>query len=161
MALGKSRDADAKSAPVRIDRRVPLNFRMNLYQVGRMLKIVVGLAVFQALRSVASQGKNVAHARRGVAFKNLGDFVLLMADTGEMRDRTQGSRLSDAHDEVVGELSRRTAGAIGHADEMRLIGLQLADGLVKTFHRLGAFRRKEFKRERGASGFENVFSVHG
>ena len=67
---------------------------------------------------------------RRVAFENFGDLCLLVADAGEMGNRIQGGRSLDAHDEVVGELTRRATGAVGYTDEMRLIGFQLADGLA-------------------------------
>src|SRR4030095_12579575 len=133
VALWKSRNANAKSAAVRMNFQF-IEFPNKLYKIRRVLKIVITLTIFQALRSVAPERKNVAYACAGVAFENFADLFLPVADAGEMRNRILGRCLLDAHDKVVGELSRRATGAVGYANKVRLIGFQLADGLVESFY---------------------------
>ena len=54
VAFGKPRDANAKSALIRMNTRF-VEFSDKSHKVDRVLKVVVGFAIFQTLRSVAAE----------------------------------------------------------------------------------------------------------
>ncbi len=78
-----------------------------------------------------------------------------------MRNGIERGGLFNADHEIVGQFAGGPTCAVGDADELGTVGLQLTNGVVKRIGRLGRFRRKEFKRKRGGVALEDVPNMHG
>src|SRR6478672_10885997 len=71
-----------------------------------------------------------------------------MADAGKMRDRVKFCCSLNALDEIVGQLARRSAGAISHADKIRHVGLKIANRLIERLRGLWRLWGKKLERKR-------------
>ena len=83
-----------------------------------------------------------------------------MADTGKMRDRVKFCCALNALDEIVGQLTRRATGAIGHADKSRHIRFNIANGLIERLRGLGRLWGKKLERKRRRMSPHNFSDMH-
>ena len=144
MAFRETGHADSKTARIRMRTGV-IEPADELHQVDRVLERIARFIVGSSLRSIASERENVADGRARVALQNRIDFCLLVANAGQVRDRIQLGRGLDALDQIMGQIARGAARAIGDADEVRHVFFQLANRLVKTLGSRRRFRRKKFE----------------
>jgi hypothetical protein len=159
MSFRKSRNANSESAPVgMVSRFTELSNEFD--EINRVLEVIIRLSIRGAFWGIATEGKNIADACLRVAFENSGDLRLVVAHTREMRNRVQRGRPLDPDDKIMGHLSCRAPRTVSDADEVRLVGLQLPNGSIETFHRLGTLWGEKLKRKRRSRGSENVLSVH-
>jgi hypothetical protein len=130
-------------------------------KVGRMLEGVLRLVITgEVPRRIPAECQDVAHARLGVALHDRGDVGLAVAHTGEVRHRIEGGFALDAHHEVVRQITRRPAGAVGHAHERRLVRFEFANGREQRLRAFGGLRWKKLKGEGGTPRGEDVTDVH-
>ena len=161
MPFREPSDADAEAAPVGM-RAALVQPADEAHQVGRMLERI-GLAVVVLRRRAAdrprARGCCSLPACR-ILRQDLLDLRLAVADAGQVRDRVERGGLLQPQHQIVGQLPRRAAGAVGHRDERGLQRLQVGDVLVK---RLGVglgLGREELERDRGLVGGEDVVNMH-
>lgn len=135
---------NSKSATVRmVTRFVKLSNEFD--QIDRMLEVIVCLAILVAFWGIAAKREDIADACLRVTFENSGDLRFVVTHAREMGDRIERGRALDTHDEIMGQLPCRTTRPVSDADEMRLIGFQLPNGSIKTFHRFGTLWREKLK----------------
>ena len=116
-------------------------------QVGRAL-VAVGMGVIggaDAGGGIAAQRHDVADADLVIARHHVVDLALRRADAGQMRGRRQAGLFQDAGDGRMGALAGRSAGAIGHRDEIRRQRRQPVDGLPQAALHLLRLGRKELE----------------
>jgi len=157
MSLWKSCDANTKSSFV----GVTAEFFDEANQINGLRKriarvVVVGLVA----RRVTAEGQDITDSGGGVAFQNRSDLRLGVADAGEVRYRVKRRGSLEPKHEFVGELARRAAGPIGHANKVWLDFFEIPNRRVELFLRLGRFRREELEGDGGLAGLENVADVH-
>ena len=79
------------------------------------------LALRAQRAAVAAQGQNVLHAGRKQLVQHRANGVLLIAHADQMRQRLHPQFvLQEGRQLAGGHAARRTAGPVGHADEIRL-----------------------------------------
>ena len=144
MAFRETGHADPETARIRMRTGV-IESTNELHQIDRVLERIACFIVGSSLRSIASERENVANGRARVAPQNRIDFILLVADAGQVRDRIQLRRGFDPLDQIMGQIARGAAGAIGDADKVRHVFLQLANRLVKTLGSLRAFSGEKIR----------------
>ena len=159
MALGETGHTDPEAAAIGM-RAGFVEFANELHQIARVLKRIGRFVVGKIAWPIAAERENVPDGRVGVALENRLDLFLPVTDAGQMRDRIQLRRSFDALDEVMREVARRAAGAVGDADEVRHVRFQFADRLVEGLGRLGRLRREELERERRGIPLHDVGDVH-
>ena len=159
MSFRKSRDANSESTPVGMVSRFT-ELSNEFHQIDRVLEVIIRLSIRIAFWGIATERKNIADACLRVTFENSGDLRFVVAHTREMRDRVQRGRPLDPHDKIMRQLSCGTTRTVSDADEVRLVGFQLPNGSIETFHRLGTLWWEKLKRKCRSRGPENVLSVH-
>ena len=92
-----------------------------------------------------------------IAADDLVDFAPRRADAGQVRCRQQLGFSQDAGDGGMGALAGRTAGAIGHGDEVGRERRQTLDRLPQAALHLLGLRREELERDR--RGFKRAVPV--
>lgn len=161
MAFREACDADAEAPGVWVDSGL-VELADEADEVGGVAEIAVGPVVVRPVaRGVTAEGEDVRDAGLGVAGEDFPDFVLVVADAGEVGDRWCGGGGLDANDEIVGELAGAAAGAIGDGDERWLIGLEFNDGAVEVFGAGSGAWREELEGEGGLAVSQNIENVHG
>ena len=100
---------------------------------------------------IAAQRHDVADADLVIAGDDLVDLAARGADAGQMRGRQQRGLAEDAGDGGMGALAGRSAGAIGHRDEIRRERRQPVDGLPQVLLHLLGLRREELEGDRRLS----------
>src|SRR5205814_6006825 len=98
---------------------------------------------------VAAQRHDMADANLVISRHHLIDIAAWRVNAGEMRRRREAGFGEDAGNGRVGAFPGRTAGAIGHRNEIGGKWREAADGLPETALHLFGFGRKKFKRDRG------------
>src|SRR5947208_285456 len=83
-----------------------------------------------------------------------------MADASEMGDWLKFCGVLNPLHQIVGQLTSRTTGAVGHADEIRHVRFQVSNRLVKRLGRGGTFRREKLERKRRRFRPDNVRDMH-
>ena len=114
-------------------------------KAGVLKGILRTIIASKVLGRISAEGEDVAHPGLGVTLQDGGDVGLAVAHTGEVRNGIERGGSLDSNDEVMRELTRGTARAVGDADKRRFESLEFADGLIQRFKRLGALRREELK----------------
>src|SRR5207302_4575739 len=84
-----------------------------------------------------------------------------VADARQVRHRGEARLALDAHDQIVGALAGRAAGAVGDGDERRLQPLQADDVREQVLPGRIGLRREELEAEGRGVGGEDVADVHG
>ena len=120
--------------------------RDETHQIRRVTKgvlrtIVVGLIAW----GISAECEHVAHACCGVALEDLLDFGLGVPDAGEVGDGRERAGLLDANDQIMRELARRAARAIGDRHEGGVQALQAAQRLKQRVGGLFRPRREELE----------------
>lgn len=152
VALRVARDADAHSREMRFD---------ELHQLSRVLETALGFhETFLPFRRIAAQGHDVADAALAVARENLEDLILRGTHAGEVAYHREIGLFLDLHDEVMGELARGAARAVGDAHEGGPQRHQVAYGRVEILRRLHVAGGKEFEAEGDFIVREDVSYVH-
>jgi hypothetical protein len=99
-----------------------------------------------ALGRVAAQRDDLGHAGLGVARGDLQRFFAGGVDAGQMRRDGHAVILVDRLDRIMGERTRRAAGAIGDGDELRVEGARtpsVSQSLKEASSDLGGKNSKE------------------
>ena len=109
---------------------------------------------------IASESENIAHTSGGIALEDGCDFFTGMTHARQMWHRVKRCGGLETQNQIVREFTGRTTRAVGHADEVRMDFLQLADCFVERMLCLGGLRREKLERYGRFSRFENVEDVH-
>ena len=118
-------------------------------EIGRAL-IAVGMGLVggaDAGGGIAAQRHDMADADLVIARHHVVDLAPGRADAGQMRGRGQAGLFQDAGNGGMGALPRRSAGAIGHRDEVGAERRQPVDGLPQAALHLLGLRREELERD--------------
>ena len=132
------------------------------HEIGSVLKgVFAPVVILYLLGRITAEGEDVTHARLGVEAQDFVNFLLTMADTGEMWCRVKvGGRLN-FDNQIVCHLAGGATRSVGDADVAWLIGLEFRDGLVESLRSLSAFWGKKFERENALGSAEDVTDMHG
>src|SRR4051812_13453281 len=123
MSFGKSGDTNPETAPIRMRARF-VKFANELHEVDRVLKDVSRFVISTSARRISTECENVTDRGLCVTLQNRLDFVMLVADARQVQNRIELRRCLNALDQVVRELARGPAGAVGDADKVRHVRLQ-------------------------------------
>ena len=117
------------------------------HEFGRSLVAIGmrGVGGADAARRIAAQRHDMADADIVIAADDLIDLAARGTDAGQMRGRGQAGLGQDAGDGGMGALAGRSAGAIGHRDEVGRQRRQPVDGVPQAALHLLGFGRKELK----------------
>ena len=110
---------------------------------------------------IAAQRHDMADADVVILRHHVVDLAARGADAGQMRGRDQAGLVQDAGDGGMGALAGRTAGAIGHRDEIRRQRRQPVDGVPQALLHLLGLRREKLKGDRQAISARGGPSVAG
>ena len=148
--LGVSGDRNLDVAMLPLDagnklRRIAIAVRMR------------GVGGADAAWRIAAQRDDMADADIVIAADDIVDLAARSADAGQMRCRQQLGFSQDAGDGGMGALAGRTAGAIGHGDEVGRERRQTLDRLPQAALHLLGLRREELERDR--RGFKRAVPV--
>ena len=116
-----------------------------------------GVGGADAAWRIAAQRDDMADADIVIAADDIVDLAARSADAGQMRGRQQLGLGQDAGDGGMGALAGRSAGAIGHGDEIGRERRETLDRLPQAALHLLGLRREELERDR--RGFQRAVSV--
>ncbi len=119
-------------------------------QLERVAQVALGKRRVGGERRVAVQREQVVDALVAVALQQLDELGAVMGGAGEVRQRHE-RRADEAHDEVVGALTGRAAGAVGDRDERGGEGRQRFERLVEGQRGLRRAGRPELERDEPAA----------
>jgi hypothetical protein len=108
-----------------------------------------GVGGADAAGRIAAQRHDVADADLVIAADDIVDLAARRADAGQMRGRQQAGFVEDAGDGGMGALAGRSAGAIGHRDEIGRQRRETLDGVPQAALHLLGLGREELKGDRG------------
>lgn len=143
------------------DVRGRTGFEASDYPQGRLLREAWIVAKAVPTKDVVEAGFKAPDADRFQLIQNLRCTGLVVAHADQVRQRGDMQLVLN----VVGHLrggdaARRAARTEGDADEARVHGLHLAQGVLELIHLGGLFRREAFDRENAAFGFELFRNRH-
>ena len=114
----------------------------------RGISIAIGMrreSLSDASRRIATQRNDMADAGCPIVSRHRIDLGAARTDTGEVRGGRKCRFIVKAAHRIDRALARRPPGAIGHRNELRRDGLQLADGAPKSIAGFTGFWREEFE----------------
>ena len=115
VSFGKPRDANAETLAITVSFA---ELADESHQIRGMLKgVALPIVVRKIARRIAAQRKRVLNARFRILRQNLVYVAFVVTDTRQVRDRIESRGLFEPDHKVARQLTRRTAGAIGHRNK--------------------------------------------